>query len=136
MGIWWMFFWKMCNCLLSFCYKKRYCYISTSKWCNNNQPQLLHLMKVYIFLSTNGYIHLTVNHSTNFVDPITSAHTQRIEYMWATAKLWRRTHGYISKDVLQEYLYEFFYRYNHGKSFDYIWKNLYKLLLKSIKVLF
>ena len=43
--------------------------------------------------------------------------------MWAAAKLWRRTHGYKSKDALQEYLHEFCYRYNHGKSFDYIWKN-------------
>ena len=42
------------------------------------------------------------------------------------AKLWRRTHGYKSKDALQEYLHEFCYRYNHGKSFDYIWKNLYR----------
>ena len=82
--------------------------------------------KAYNFLSTNGYIHLTVNHSTNFVDPITSAHTQRIESMWAAAKLWRRTHGYKSRDALQEYLHEFCYRYNHGKSFDYIWKNLYR----------
>lgn len=82
--------------------------------------------KAYNFLSTNGYIHLTVNHSTNFVDPMTSAHTQRIESMWAAAKLWRRTHGYKSKDALQEYLHEFCYRYNHGKSFDYIWKNLYR----------
>ena len=49
---------------------------------------------------------------------MTSAHTQRIESMWAAAKLWRRTHGYKSKDALQEYLHEFCYRYNHGKSFD------------------
>ena len=82
--------------------------------------------KAYNFLSTNGYIHLTVNHSTNFVDPMTSAHTQRIESMWAAAKLWRRTHSFKSKDALQEYLHEFCYRYNHGKSFDYIWKNLYR----------
>ena len=33
------------------------------------------------------------------------------------------THGYKSKDALQKYLHEFCYRYNHGKSFDYIWKN-------------
>ena len=57
---------------------------------------------------------------------MTSAHTQRIESMWAAAKLWRITHGYKSKDALQEYLHEFCYRYNHGKSFDYIWKNLYR----------
>ena len=45
--------------------------------------------------------------STNFDDPMTSAHTQRIESMWAAAKLWRRTHGYKSKDALQEYLHVF-----------------------------
>ena len=54
------------------------------------------------------------------MDPITKAHTQRIESMWAAAKLWRRIHG------LKDYLNEFCYRYNHEKSFDYIWKNLYR----------
>ena len=82
--------------------------------------------KAYNFLNSNGYIHFTVNHSTNFVDPITKAHTQRIESMWAAAKLWRRIYGYKAKDGLQDYLNEFCYRYNHEKSFDYIWKNLYR----------
>ena len=61
-----------------------------------------------------------MNHSNNFVDLITKAHTQRIESMWAAAKLWRRIHG------LKDYLNEFCYRYNHEKSFEYIWKNLYR----------
>ena len=29
--------------------------------------------------------------------------SQRIESIWAAAKLWRRTHGYKSKDTLQKY---------------------------------
>ena len=57
---------------------------------------------------------------------VCKAHTQRIESMWAAAKLWRRIHGYKAKDGLQDYLNEFCYRYNHEKSFDYIWKNLYR----------
>lgn len=82
--------------------------------------------KAYNFLSDNGFIHYTVNHSKEFVNDITGAHTQRIESMWAAAKLWMRQHGYKSRNDLSLYLHEFCYRYNHGKSFDYIWRNLYR----------
>ena len=42
--------------------------------------------KAYDCLSKEGYEHLTVNHSYNFVDPITKAHTNNIERKWLDAK--------------------------------------------------
>ena len=33
-----------------------------------------------------GYAHLTVNHTYEFVDPITGAHTQNVENSWKNAK--------------------------------------------------
>ncbi|XP_042880721.1 uncharacterized protein LOC122258689 [Penaeus japonicus] len=42
--------------------------------------------KAYNCLSHEGYRHLTVNHTYNFVDPDTLAHTNTIERQWREAK--------------------------------------------------
>ncbi|KAI8488373.1 uncharacterized protein LOC144917435 [Branchiostoma floridae x Branchiostoma belcheri] len=54
--------------------------------------------------------HFTVNHSQNFVDPNTGAHTQHIEAYWSRkkAKL-RRMHGCYGEDT-QSYLEELMWR--------------------------
>lgn len=44
------------------------------------------MLKFYDRLKDEGYSHLTDNHSLNFVDPDTGAHTQRIENTWWVVK--------------------------------------------------
>lgn len=41
----------------------------------------------YNGLSDHGYNHYVVNHSENFIDPISKAHTQRIESLWLPLRL-------------------------------------------------
>ena len=44
------------------------------------------LWRAFDCLNDEGFQHLTVNHSLNFVDPDTGAHTQNIENTWWVAK--------------------------------------------------
>lgn len=61
--------------------------------------------KAYNCLDEEGFQHLTVNHSYNFVDPDTGAHTQNIERIWREVRsniprYGRREHhmdGYIAE---------------------------------------
>ena len=42
--------------------------------------------RAYNCLVLNGFRHLTVNHTYNFVDPETGAHTNNVERMWRSVK--------------------------------------------------
>ena len=68
----------------------------------------------YVRLPTLEYVHQTVNHSTNFVDPTSGAFTWTIESSWAhvTSK-YKRMHG-TSKELFPTYLLNAF----GGKSMD------------------
>ena len=59
--------------------------------------------KSYKTISPQGYTHQTVNHSYNFVDPTTQAHTQNIENLW-----WPSTHS--SSDELYLHLAEYIWQ--------------------------
>ena len=72
-----------------------------------------HTWKVYDCLKDEGYTHLTVNHSLNFIDPDTGAHTQRIENTWWGVKRSMPCTG-TSKDLFKSYLQEWLWRQHYG----------------------
>ena len=72
------------------------------------------MWKAYDCLQDEGYNHLTVNHSLNFVDPDTGAHTQRIENTWWGIKR-SMPHTEMSKDLFGSYLQEWLWRKQYGE---------------------
>ena len=61
----------------------------------------------------NNYHHETVNHTENYVDPTTGAHTQRMEGFWGNAKEhFKSMHG-VKEAMLGAHLDEMTYRWNH-----------------------
>ena len=61
----------------------------------------------------NQYVHRTVNHSENFVDPDTGVHTQMIEGFWGNAKdLIKSMHG-VHSNQMAAMLDEITWRWNN-----------------------
>lgn len=65
--------------------------------------------KGYVNLSEHGFIHKTINHSENFVDPNTGVHTQNIESSWRGLKLSLSRGGNRGRN-LDMHLCEFLWR--------------------------
>ena len=72
------------------------------------------MWKAYHCLQDKGYNHLTVNHSLNFVDPGTGAHTQCIENTRWGIK-WSIPRTGISKDFFGSYLQKWLWRKQYGE---------------------
>ena len=63
-----------------------------------------------------GFNHQTINHSVNFVDPITGVHTQHAENNWFVAKdKFKKMKRNTNPNFLQEYLMEFMWRRWYGE---------------------
>ena len=69
----------------------------------------------YIPLNQLGYIHLSVNHSKNFVDPDSGAHTNTIEDVWALVKKKLKSMSGTLYGYIPSYLDEFTWFRNFGK---------------------
>ena len=80
----------------------------------------------YNSLNTLGYTHLTVNHSENFLDPETGAHTQTIQSFWGTSKANFKTMRGSIQDQLPAHLDEIMFRWNNKGT------PLFPLLLSKI----
>ena len=74
--------------------------------------------RVYLDIPTLGFTHQTVNHSKNFIDPSTGAHSQSVEGHWSCTKCMMRKQGVINttSSVFPSYLLEFLWRRRFGES--------------------
>ncbi|CAF1326215.1 unnamed protein product [Rotaria sordida] len=71
--------------------------------------------KAYNGLRNNpNYIHVTVNHSASFVDPVTGVHTQNIENTWMRIKRKQKKQNGLARSLLPTYLEEFVWRQDFG----------------------
>ena len=68
------------------------------------------LWGAYNTVGNLGYAHLTVNHSVNFVDPLTFAHTNAVENFWMRSKFRSKKERGTSANLLPSYLQEFMWR--------------------------
>ena len=85
----------------------------------------------YSNLKQSGYIHKTVNHSENWVNPLDGTHTNNIENFWSHLKSHLRTMHGVYTELLPSYLDKYMYRWN--RKFD---GPLFELFLQDISDLY
>ena len=69
----------------------------------------------YARLNQVGYIHQTVNHSIQYVDPVTGVHTNNIEACWSACKASFRRRWGVARHHLPAYLDEYLWRAKHPR---------------------
>ena len=73
--------------------------------------------RAYDSLGAKGFHHLTVNHSYNFVDPTSGAHTNNIESLWWQIKRQLAdTHTRGTEENWYKHLSEYMWRHGHKES--------------------
>lgn len=83
------------------------------------------LWGAYNTIENFDHNHLTVNHSLNFVDPVTLAHTNRVENLWMRAKRRNKRECGTRTDLLNSYFQEFIWRSRYSEnSFENILRDI------------
>ena len=83
--------------------------------------------KVYKALDSMNYVHQTVIHKENFVDPVSGCHTNSIENFWSNLKYKLKIVKGSQKDMTDGHIDEFLYRYNRSSE-----GNIFDLLMQDI----
>ena len=91
----------------------------------------------YFNLNDVGYIHLMVNHSENFVDPYTGAHSNTIEGLWSQVKWKLKAMNGTTGTKLPGYLDEFNWiklhpEANQGDRFNYMLSHIAEIFPPSL----
>jgi len=81
--------------------------------------------KAYDRLNEYGYLHETVNHSENFIDPESRAHTQTIEFSWRPIKR-RLSRGGVKREEMAMHLCEYLFKKKMSSSGHSIFEEFIK----------
>lgn len=79
----------------------------------------------YINISNLGFLHYTVNHTENFINPVNFCNTQMIEGLWSVYKRKFRARFIGQKTELSLYFAEFAFKIKYkNRAFEKIIENL------------
>jgi transposase-like protein len=95
---------------------------SASMYVNNAQQQS-HIVNIST-IPMPPYQHVWVNHTMNFVDPITGACTNHVEGFWKNAKQKNKAMSGTTAELLPSYLDEFQWRQMYGKKTSQVFDNI------------